>query len=552
VATASLAASIAFTWPLVLHLQSRARDLIDTLFQAWTIDWVQHAVTSGHNPYDANIYAPEQTTLAFSDTLFGVAIPTLPLRWLGMTPIGVLNTTLILGFAASAAAAYLFARLVTGSRLAAAVAGVAFAFGPFGALAARHVHVAVRPGVPLAAAAAWWLAERARSSAPQAPWRPLLAPAVALLGVIAWQGTVSFYPATYSVVTALVVLVVRWRSLGRAGIVAAAGALVASAAVLALLAIPNLEVAARDPNYHFSLESFGPLGANFTHTEPDLVVWGPILGLGDTDTMRNAVFPGIVVLALAGIGIVSGWRARGRLRVVTILGVSLVAVGAVLAVGTAATGWRRYAPYRILYEIGLPFDALRATARAWMIGLLGLGLLAGMGARALASWTSRRAGRRVPAVTAIVGVLVVVLVLLEGFDPWFDRPTARVPAVDAALTRRPPAGVVYLPMNVSDEVDIGYFAQPRNLYGATAHHRRTPNGYAGYLPQSYLETSRALRGLPDAASIARLRRLGVRYVVVHADVASTPWARLRVPDAAAPLQLVGRYGTDLLYEVPSP
>jgi hypothetical protein len=107
-------------------------------------------------------------------------------------------------------------------------------------------------------------------------------------------------------------------------------------------------------------------------------------------------------------------------------------------------------------------------------------------------------------------------------------------------------------MNVSDEVDIGYFAQPRNLYGATAHHRRTPNGYAGYLPQSYLENSRALRSLPDAAAIARLRRLGVRYVVVHADVASTPWAPLRAPDAAAPLRLVGRYGTDLLYEVPSP
>jgi hypothetical protein len=550
VTAGSLAASIAFTWPLVLHLQSRARDLIDTLFQAWTIDWVQHAVTSGVNPYDANIYAPEKTTLAFSDTLFGVAIPTLPLRWLGMTPIGVLNTTLILGFAASAAAAYLFARLVTGSRLAATVTGAAFAFGPFGALAARHVHVAVRPGVPLAAAAAWWLADRARAAGPRR-WRPLVAPSLSLLAVVAWQGTVSFYPATYSVVAALVVLVVRWRSLGRAGIFAAGGALVASAAVLALLAVPNLEVSARDPNYHFSLESFGPLGANFTHTEPDLVVWGPILGLGDADTMRNAVFPGLVLLVLAGIGTVAGWRARGRIRMVTGTGLALTLVGAVLAIGTAATGWRRYAPYRVLYEIGPPFDALRATARAWMIGLLGLGLVAGLGARAVAAWASANARGRAKVVPVIVGVVVVLLVLLEGFDPWSDRPTARVPAVDVALARRPPGGVVYLPMNVSDQVDIGYFAQPRNLYGTTAHHRRTPNGYAGYLPTSYLENSRALRSLPDARALALLRRLGVRYVVVHPDVRSTPWAALRSADAAAPLRLVGRYGSDLLYQVPA-
>ena len=114
-----------------------------------------------------------------------------------------------------------------------------------------------------------------------------------------------------------------------------------------------------------------------------------------------------------------------------------------------------------------------------------------------------------------------------------------------------PGGVVYLPMNVSDEVDIGYFAQPRNLYGATAHHRRTPNGYAGYLPESYLENvARLAKPAGRGFARGRLRRLGVRYVVVHADVASTPWARLRVPDAAAPLRLVGRYGTDLLYEVP--
>ena len=241
----SLAAAIAFTWPLVLHLQTRARDLADTLFQAWTIDWVQHAIESGKNVYDANTFAPEKTSLAFSDTLFGVAIPTLPLRWLGLTPIGVLNVTMILGFTVSAAAAYLFVRLVTGSRVAGAVAGAVYAFGPFGALATRHVHVAVRPGVPLAAAAAWWLADRARDKG------RLVAPAFALIAVVAWQATVSFYPATYAVVAAGLVLVVRVRSLDRRGIVAGLGALAGAVASLVLLAIPNLEVAARDPNYNF-------------------------------------------------------------------------------------------------------------------------------------------------------------------------------------------------------------------------------------------------------------------------------------------------------------
>jgi hypothetical protein len=107
-------------------------------------------------------------------------------------------------------------------------------------------------------------------------------------------------------------------------------------------------------------------------------------------------------------------------------------------------------------------------------------------------------------------------------------------------------------MNPSDELDASYFAQPANLYGSTAHHRVMPNGYAGYLPPSYLRNSKRLRSLPDPAALARLRELGVRYVVVHPGVVGTPWARLLDPAEAAPLELVGRFGDDLLYEVPRP
>jgi hypothetical protein len=461
-----------------------------------------------------------------------------------MTPIGVLNVTIILGLAASAAGAYVFARLVTGSRLVAAVAGAAYAFGPFGALSERHVHVAVRAGVPLAAAAAWWLADRARER------RPIIWPGVALVAVVAWQATVSFYPATYALVAAFAVLLVRWRSLDRRGLIAGVTALVGSALMLALLAIPNLVVAGRDPNYEFTLDNFAPFGANFFHTDPDVFVWGSVIGLDDDDPLRLAVFPGLVVLVFAVGGLVHAWRRHGRERTAAIAGLALTIVGVVLAIGTAPTGWRQYAPYRVLYELVPPFNALRATGRAWMIGMLGLGLLAGLGARAFAGWVTTRLPARARLVPALVGTVVVVLVLFEGFDPWFDRPTARVPAVDRELAQRAPGGVVYLPLNTSDAVDIGYFQQPKNLYGATEHHRRTPNGYSGYLPASYLRQSRALRALPDDEALALLRQVGVRYVVVHEGVTGTPWASLRNPEAAAPLALVGRYGPDLLYEVP--
>jgi len=155
------------------------------------------------------------------------------------------------------------------------------------------------------------------------------------------------------------------------------------------------------------------------------------------------------------------------------------------------------------------------------------------------------------AVRGSVAALVVGLILLEGYDPWFNRPTVHVAPVDVELARRTDTrGVVYLPMNSNPQLDISIFQQPQNLYGETAHHRPTPNGYSGYIPPSYVAQSRALWTLPSPTAIALLQRLGIRYVVVHPSVGGTPWSGLRVPRSAAPLRYIGRFGRDLLYELP--
>jgi hypothetical protein len=152
-----------------------------------------------------------------------------------------------------------------------------------------------------------------------------------------------------------------------------------------------------------------------------------------------------------------------------------------------------------------------------------------------------------------VGAAAVALVLVEGFETWGDFPDVRPRAVDVELAgRSAPGGVVYLPMNQRDDnqVDLSYFEQPMNLLGMTQHHRPSPNGLSGFTPPSYFETSRRLRTLPDDDALRRLRRLGVRFVVVHPSVEDGPWQDLLDPDDATPLRFLGRFGGDLLYEVP--
>jgi hypothetical protein len=551
VATAvALVAAIAVTWPLVTKLGHIGHDAFDPRFQAWTIDWVQHKLGSPGSMFDANIFAPEPHTLAYSDSLLGIAIPLLPLRWLGVSPIGQLNIALLLGFAGSAGSGYLFGRVVTRSVAVGALTGVAFAFGPFGSVSSGALHAAAHAGVGVAAAAAWWLADRAE----QGGTRPLLAPATLLAAAVVWQASVSFYPGAYAFGAAAVVLLVRWRSLGRRGWLWAAGAFGVAAGCVLLMAIPYLQVRSDQPGFHRTLADLPALSSDFGATDPRLSIWGSLLGKGGGwPIYGEPAFPGLVLLVLAPWGAIAGWRAAGRTRRAVIAGGALTLAGAALAIGAGPTGWRRFAPYRLLFTYVPGWEALRATGRAWVVGLLGVGLLAGLGVEALGRTVARRTRLPTRRAVGLVATVAVLGVLVEGYAPWTGRPDIRVTPVDQELASiSAPGGVLYLPALEPGSVagTFSGFRQAENVYGTTAHHRITPNGYSGYFPPSWVELSKAMRQLPDAGALARLRALGVRFVVVRGWARGGVWSTLLDPELAKPLQLVGRFGPDLLYEVP--
>jgi hypothetical protein len=153
-----------------------------------------------------------------------------------------------------------------------------------------------------------------------------------------------------------------------------------------------------------------------------------------------------------------------------------------------------------------------------------------------------------------VATIAVLGVLVEGYAPWTGRPDIRVAPVDQELARiTAPGGVLYLPALEPGGTAgaLSGFRQAENVYGTTAHHRITPNGYSGYFPPSWVALSKAMRELPDADALARLRALGVRYVVVRDWARGGAWDKLLDPEQAKPLRLVGRFGPDLLYEVPA-
>jgi hypothetical protein len=59
-----------------------------------------------------------------------------------------------------------------------------------------------------------------------------------------------------------------------------------------------------------------------------------------------------------------------------------------------------------------------------------------------------------------------------------------------------------------------------------------------------------MRNLPSRRTLDEPRSIDVRFVVVRGWARGTPWEPLLDPSRASPLRFLGRYGDDVLYEVP--
>lgn len=120
------------TWPWVLHLRDTAGDAADSYLMAWILWWNYHGTfTDPLNLFQANIFYPYRYTLAFSENIYGVALPFFPLYALGFKPLTVHGVATLAGFTLCGYGMFRLARTLTGSYGVAWVAGVAFAFVPY-------------------------------------------------------------------------------------------------------------------------------------------------------------------------------------------------------------------------------------------------------------------------------------------------------------------------------------------------------------------------------------------------------------------------------------
>jgi hypothetical protein len=463
--------SLAWLWPVPARLFSRIpHDPGDPVLNTWILWWNTQALPFTERWWNAPVFFPSPGALALSEHLFGIAVFTSPLQLAGANPVGAYNVALILSSWLSGFFAFLLGRRLTGSTLAGAVAGTAFAFAPYRVGQLSHLQVLTAQWMPLAL-----YSMHAYISDRRTRWLALFAVAW-LLQALSNGYYLLFFPVFIALWLAWFI---RWRSEPRPGF-----ALALTFAVASLALVPSL-LEYREVHEGMGLARQRAEMVLFS-AEPGSLLRMPHMLRFWPDlrprTQEDFLFPGVTAVLLVLVGLAAVTR-RGRIRAALRDRSPLL----FYPVATVLMWWLAFGPApdeQPLQGIVKPytwltvlpgFSGLRAPSRFAMLACLALSVAAALAFRRIAP---SRPGARA-ALTALVFAGLFI-------DGWPDPiPLHPLPG-RILLPEARDAIVLELPL---DETAVGTAA----MYRQIDHGRPLLGGYSGHFPPHHRILTSALR-----------------------------------------------------------
>jgi hypothetical protein len=533
---AFLLVAIAATWPLAARLDTAVSDLGDPLLNAWIIDWDCYALT--HAPlhiFDAPIFYPSKYPLAYSENLIGIAIVVLPFHLSGMPPLAVYNIAMLLGFAISAYAGYLLARVVTGKTAASVIAGLLYGFVPYKLGHLAHVQI-IWSATPALLLAALILYRRK----PSKKYAALVAIAFAAGAII---NIYLFLFGAVALVLTLVLIAIAEKRDRRFWLTLMVALAIASLVVLPVL-MPYAIVA---KEYDMRRGDGETLGASATPIDwlvpsANSAVYGNLVPDAWHHSERE-VFPGLLLIALTiaafarrrPVGDVENEPVRFRFRWLDALIVLLVIATAIGLALHSSTIPMALLVIAILAR--LPLRAWIARSRfpieLWIAALwIVIGVIGSFGlhaffhsilfhdvpgfraTRAPARWALiAYAGLAVASAVALARMrrrTLIVLALLAVVDVWprirWEQAVSEPSPFDRWLAASHAGPLIELPLRN----DLGYLY----LLGAASHDVLLFNGISGFEPPLH----RRLRTEPlGDSTFDLLEKNGCKFVLIHID-----------------------------------
>jgi hypothetical protein len=285
---------------------------------------------------------------------------------------------------------------------------------------------------------------------------------------------------------------------------AALPGLVGGALVAVLLtvpyALPYLNNARRlGPRSIEAVATFSATPLDYFVSPPQNWLWGWTAATG-SGAERN-LFPGVLAIALA----VAAVAYRPRRLVFVYFAIAALSIELSFGLNGRLYSW--------LFDHVRTLQGFRAPARFAAIASCAIAMLAGFGAHMIFQRLSAAgAGLRRGAVACLF-ILLATESRNTGMiltDIAYDPPT--VYNVYKAVRTLGPGAVVELPLPELDKLpglEVHY------AFASIGHWYPLVNGYSGYFPPEYSQTVARMDNFPDDRSIAQLRNIGVRYIILH-------------------------------------
>jgi hypothetical protein len=564
------------THPLWRHLATAVpSDIGDPLLNTWILAWDGHALlTDPAHLFDANIFFPLKDTLAYSEHLLSTALPMLPILLISGEPVLAYNVAFLTSFMLSGFGLYLLALRYSGNRLAAFLAGLAFAFGPYRLSLIAHLSLLTVQWLPLALLyLGIFMSTTSRPSRSAEPFNevyPEPRPKQSRraqdrrsrrgLALFAFfficQAATSWHLAVFAAfIVALYALgnwLTRRTAFSWSVLVGLGAAALVGTLVMVPLILPYLRVL---PELHKSrpwdtIVTFAATPTDYLAAYPANLFFGQLTAPFRTRTgfvKEHTLFPGLLASVLTAFSLVffgkkgagpstlrpfdpaQGRRGPGQARlraggVRSVVGIFWV----ILALSISLTfgpflrlkGWGVAIPmpYHLLTRLMPGLSLMRVPPRWMIVGLFAMSLLLGFSLTSIFAWVRRKgwSAQRVYGLALLLGLGL----LAEGY-------AAPIPLAQAGSTAQLPEVYRWLASDGDDYaiLEIPFYSAPqpeypeaKRLYASTIHWKKLVNGYSGFTPSRQPELAQRLAGFPDQEAIAALQELGaqgVRYLIVH-------------------------------------
>ncbi|MFA6525152.1 MAG: hypothetical protein WCT33_02655 [Patescibacteria group bacterium] len=540
--------TVVMTYPWINHMNSWVHDGADSYFIAWNLAWDVNSFQNNiGNIFNANIFYPHENTLAYSEHLVGTALLVWPILALTHNPILAYNIVTFIFFALGAYCMYLFMFKLTRNLPVSIISAIIFGFNPYRVIHFSQIHLQVIFFFPLILLILHRIFELKKN-------RDFIFLVLAYVAL----GYMSMHYLLMMAVVTVVFMVFYFAAIDKKmpdkkfiiKLILAFFLI-----ILAILPVYYPYFFAHDENGYS--RSYGMI-TTYSPTVMDYFSFSPLITkiVGFPNTIEKVLYTGFTVVILFFVSLyylikrrIVDQKTTEILLLYLLIGAVCVLLSFGILVRFTTDGGGVVGPYIFFYKLIPGFDGLRALGRFFIVVLLSISVVIGLGLNQMLKRIKKRF------VYGAIIILIASLVMLEylwvpPFQPVEYRQALigdEIPEVYSWFAEQSDDSVILeLPLDVNLRKSTEY------MYLSVYHWKKMINGYSGFFPEDYIKLEKMITdNFTGDETQNEISKAGVKFIIVHFGVQSKFTTEITPEelDQLPKLRLIKTFGSDYVYEV---